>query len=204
MFSLTIFCLTTDNLHWFMDLIFQVPRQYCSLQHLILLSPPGTSTTRHHFHFIDMKWSSASSFLLKLFVLSWSISCSIEHWAEDPQIGEQLYKISSHTFAKVLGHTTDFPTRGSDKRTEPLLPGIWLWRPVAFDYRTSTGLGKQTLGGHKQNFLLTRTQEKWAVTLQEIEPDQARNLWWRCRLTEACLEVRNTDYNSLGSHSLLT
>ena len=29
--------------------------------------------------------------------------------------------------------------------------GIWLWRSVGFDYRTSTGAGKQTLGRHKQN-----------------------------------------------------
>ena len=33
MFTLDISCLTTSNLPWFMDLIFQVPRQYCSLQH---------------------------------------------------------------------------------------------------------------------------------------------------------------------------
>ena len=45
--------------------------------------------------------------------------------------------------------------------------GIWLWRPVGFDYRTYTGLGKQTLGGHKQNLACTRTQGKGAVTPQE-------------------------------------
>ena len=32
MFSLAIFCLTTSNLPWFMNLTFQVPKQYCSLQ----------------------------------------------------------------------------------------------------------------------------------------------------------------------------
>ena len=36
--------------------------------------------------------------------------------------------------------------------------------------RTYTGLGKQTLGGHKQNFVHTRTQEKGAVTSQETNP----------------------------------
>ena len=36
--------------------------------------------------------------------------------------------------------------------------------PVEFDYRTSTGLGKQTLGGHKENLECTRTQEKGALT----------------------------------------
>ena len=37
MFTLAISCLTTSNLPWFMDLTFQVPMQYCSLQHLTLL-----------------------------------------------------------------------------------------------------------------------------------------------------------------------
>ena len=37
--------------------------------------------------------------------------------------------------------------------------------------RTYTGLGKQTLGGHKQNFVCTRTQEKGAATPQETDPD---------------------------------
>ena len=36
---------------------------------------------------------------------------------------------------------------------------------------TYTGLGKQTLGGHKQNLVHTRTQEKGAVTPQETDPD---------------------------------
>ena len=44
-------------------------------------------------------------------------------------------------------------------------------RLVGFDYRTSTGLGKQTLGGHKQNLVCTRTQEKGAVTPKETKPD---------------------------------
>ena len=42
MFTLAISCLTTSNLHWFMDLTFQVPMQYCSLQPLDL-----TSITSH-------------------------------------------------------------------------------------------------------------------------------------------------------------
>ena len=41
---------------------------------------------------------------------------------------------------------------------------------MEFDYRTSTGLGKQILGGHKQNPVSTRTQEKGAVTPQETDP----------------------------------
>ena len=44
MFPLAIYCLTTSNLPWFMDLTVQVPMQYCSSQHWILLSSPETST----------------------------------------------------------------------------------------------------------------------------------------------------------------
>ena len=36
--------------------------------------------------------------------------------------------------------------------------------------RTYTGLGKLTLGGHKQKLVHTRTQKKRAVTPQEIDP----------------------------------
>ena len=42
---------------------------------------------------------------------------------------------------------------------------------MGFDYTTYTGLGKQTLGGHKQNLVHTRTQEKGALTQQETDPD---------------------------------
>ena len=45
-----------------MDLTFQVRMQYCSLEHLALLSPSDSSTTVHCFRF-----GSASSFLLELF-----------------------------------------------------------------------------------------------------------------------------------------
>ena len=37
--------------------------------------------------------------------------------------------------------------------------------------RTYTGLGKQTLGGHKQNLVCTRTQERGAMAPQETDPD---------------------------------
>ena len=42
---------------------------------------------------------------------------------------------------------------------------------MGFDYRTPSGLGKQTLVGHKPNLVRTRTQEKGVVTPQEAEPD---------------------------------
>ena len=61
---------------------------------------------------------------------------------------------------------TDSPTRGSGKGTENL-QGIWLWRPVGFDYRTCTPLGTQTLGRHKQNLVCASGQEKGVMTPQE-------------------------------------
>ena len=39
-----VFCFTTSTLSWFMDLTFQVPMQYCSLQHRALLPSSVTST----------------------------------------------------------------------------------------------------------------------------------------------------------------
>ena len=42
---------------------------------------------------------------------------------------------------------------------------------MGFDYRTYTGLGKQTFGGHKQNLVSTKTQEKGEVTTQETGRD---------------------------------
>ena len=71
MFTLAISCLTTSNLPWFIDLIFQVPMQYCSLQHWILLPSPVTSTTGCCFCF-----GSISSFFLELF-LHWSL---VTYW----------------------------------------------------------------------------------------------------------------------------
>ena len=65
MLTLAISCLTTSNLPWFMDLTFQVPMQYCSLQHQTLLPLPVTSTTGHCFCF-----GSISSFFLELFLYS--------------------------------------------------------------------------------------------------------------------------------------
>ena len=44
-FNLDISCLNTSNLSWFIDLTFQVPMQYCSLQLWTLLPSPVTSTT---------------------------------------------------------------------------------------------------------------------------------------------------------------
>ena len=63
MFILAISYFTTSNSPWFMDLSFQVPMQYCSLQHQTLLPSPVTSITGYCFCF-----GSVSSFFLELFL----------------------------------------------------------------------------------------------------------------------------------------
>ena len=66
MFTLASSCLTTSNLPWFVDLTFQIPMQYSSLQHWTLLLSLVTSTTGYCFCF-----HSIPSFFLELF-LHWS------------------------------------------------------------------------------------------------------------------------------------
>ena len=68
-FTFVISCLTTSNLPWFTELTFQVPMQYCSLQHQTLLPSSVTSTTGCCFCF-----GSVSSFFLELFF----------HWSPSP------------------------------------------------------------------------------------------------------------------------
>ena len=57
-FTLVISCLTTSNLPWFMDLIFQVPMQYCSLQHQTLLLSPVKSTAGYCICFGSITWNA--------------------------------------------------------------------------------------------------------------------------------------------------
>ena len=122
------------------------------------------------------------------------MSPTTEPPTDNPQTGEQLDQRSPHTITKVLGPTTDFPTWASGRGSEKSL-GIWLWRPVGYGYRTFTGLGKQTLGGHKQNVVHTRTQQKGAVYPKETERDVhvPRSLQQRGGLTVACCGVSGTD-----------
>ena len=64
MFTLGITCLTISNLPCFRNLTFQVPMQYCSLQHWTLLPSLVTSTTGCCFCF-----DSVSSFILEFSLL---------------------------------------------------------------------------------------------------------------------------------------
>ena len=88
MFTLAISCLITFNLPWFMDLTFQIPIQYCSLQHHTLLPSPVTSTTGSYFCF-----GSISSFFLELF-LHWS---PVPYWAPT-DLGSSSFSVLSFCF----------------------------------------------------------------------------------------------------------
>ena len=85
MFTLAISYLTTSNLPWFMDLTFQVPMQYCSLQHQTLLLSPVTSTTGCCFCF-----GSIASFFLELF-LHWS---PVAYWVPT-NLGSSSFSVLS-------------------------------------------------------------------------------------------------------------
>ena len=85
MLTLAISCLTTFNFPWFMDLTFQVPMLYCSLQHQTLLRSPVTPTTGCCFCF-----GSISSFFLELF-LHWS---PVVYWVPN-DLGRSSFRVPS-------------------------------------------------------------------------------------------------------------
>ena len=85
MFTLAMSCVTTSNLPWFMDLTFQVPMQYYSLQHWTLLPSPVTATMGRCFHL-----GCVSSFFLEL-VLHWS---PVAFWAPT-DLGSSSFSVLS-------------------------------------------------------------------------------------------------------------
>ena len=93
-FTLAISYLTTSNLPWFMDLTFQVPMQYCSLQHWTLHLSPVTSTAGYCFCF-----GSILTFFLELFLhLS-----PVAYWAPT-DLGSSSFSILSFClFTLFLG-----------------------------------------------------------------------------------------------------
>ena len=85
MLTLAISCLTASNLPWFMDLTFQVPMQYCSLQHWTLFPSPVTSTTGCCFCL-----GSVSSFFLELLLYS----SPVAYWAST-DLGSSSFRVIS-------------------------------------------------------------------------------------------------------------
>ena len=94
MFTLGISCLITSNLPWFMGLTFQVPMQYCSLQHWTFLLSPVTSITGCCFCF-----DSIPSFYLELF-LHWS---PVAYWAPTHLGSSSLSVLSFYLFILFMG-----------------------------------------------------------------------------------------------------
>ena len=93
-FTLVISCLATSHLPWFMDLTFQVPMQYCSLQHQTLLPSPVTSTIGCYFFF-----GSISSFFLELF-LHWP---PVAYWAPTDLRSSSFSVLSFCLFILLMG-----------------------------------------------------------------------------------------------------
>ena len=58
MFTLAISCLTTSDLPWFVDLTFQVPMQYCCLQHLTLFPTPQLRVISALAQLLHSFWSN--------------------------------------------------------------------------------------------------------------------------------------------------
>ena len=113
MFTLAISCLTTSNLPWFVDLIFQVLMQYCSLQHRTLLPSPVTSTTECCFCF-----GLIFSFFLELF-LHWS---PVAYWAPNDLGNSSFSVLSFCLFILFMGFSRQeywsglpFPSPGNAK-----------------------------------------------------------------------------------------
>ena len=142
MFTLAISCLATFSLPWFMDLTFQVPMQYCSLQHRTLLQSPVIPTAGCCFHF-----GSASSFLLELF-----LHCSpVTYWAPT-DLGSSSFSVLSFCFfilfmgfsrqeywsGLLFPSPTDHVLWSADSFAQltgtflsnvgPLCPPFWNWR----------------------------------------------------------------------------
>ena len=110
-----------------------------------------------------------------------------------------LYEINSHTAKKVLGATTDFPTWGSGKGTENS-QGIWLWRPVGFNYRIYTGLGNTLLEGRNKTLCAPgpRRKEQWPhKRLTQTCLRVSRSLWQRYGLSVACCRAWGTECGSV-------
>ena len=111
-FTLAISCLTTSNLPWFMDLAFQVPMQYCSLQHWTLLPSPVTFATGCCFCF-----GSVSSFFLVLFLHS----SPVAYWIPTDRPGEFIFQY--HIFSPF--HTVHGVSHG--KNTEVVCHSLLQW-----------------------------------------------------------------------------
>ena len=124
MLTLDICCLTTSKMPWFTDLTFQVPMQYCSLQHWTLLLSPVTSTAGYCFRF-----GSIPSFFLELF-LHWS---PVAYWALTDLGSSSFSVLSFYLFILFMGFSRQEYWNGLPwKQKEIILSFLRLHPSTAF------------------------------------------------------------------------
>ena len=164
MFTLAVSGLITSNLPWLVDLTFQVPMQYCSLQHQTLLLSPVTSTTGYCFCF-----GPIPSFFLELF-----LHCSPKaYWAPTDLRRSSFSVLSFCLFlTAVLGLTHgkspwcwerlraegEEGVRGWDGWMASLMQWTWTWA----NFRRWWGTGRP---GVLQSMKPQRDGHDWATEL---------------------------------------
>ena len=153
-FILAISCLTTSSLHWFMYLTFQVPMQYCSLQHWPLLPSPVPSPPGHCFHFgsisllfLELFLPFSSSILgtylpgkfifpchifLPLHIVRGVLKARIQEWFVIPFSSEPCFVRCLHHDPSILGASTKHGSwfqwvRQSCGPYVQLVSFLWLW-----------------------------------------------------------------------------
>ena len=91
---------------------------------------------------------------------------------------------------------------GSSKGTERP-QGIWLWRPVWFDYRTSKDWENRLLEGTNKTLCVPGARKKKPYPHKRLSQTclwVSWSLWWRHGLTVACCRVRGTEHSACTCH----
>ena len=130
MFTLAISCLTSFSLTWFVDLTFQVPMQYCSLQHRTLLPSPVTATPGRCLLF-----GSISSFFVELFLYS----SPVADWTRTDLGSSSFTVIFCYLFILFMG--------SQGKNTEVVSYSLLQWTTVCGPIQWTQSI----LGGPRQH-----------------------------------------------------
>ena len=138
MFTLAISCLITSNLPWFMNLTFQVPMQYCSLQHQTLLPSPVTCTTGHCFYDIII-----------------SLSALVQQW--EPNLGtpRPMFPGAQLNLPQMMAEPPNNVMRRVSLHT--FIPRYY----VAFRFIPNFDIGPWT---RPSGLMLLRKERKWSVS----------------------------------------
>ena len=128
-FTLAISCLISSNLPGFMDLTFQVPMQYFSLQHWTLLLSPVTSTPMccGQSTAVFLPWESYELWPKYCSILALRILWMVWKWQKDRSLKEKLFKDS---FEKTLRlGKIEVGGEGNDRRWDGWMASLtqWTW-----------------------------------------------------------------------------